>query len=179
MEELLILVDQHDQAIGTGAKMAVHRDGLLHRAFSIFVFDNSGRLLLQQRAAGKNHSGNRWSNTCCGHPRYGESIEVAAHRRLSEEMGFHCRLQEVAALTYHLPMSNQLIEHEYNHIFAGVFNGEPAPDPAEAADWSWIEGPALRTATETAAATFTAWFIAILNAFGPDCLDLWKLQAQK
>jgi isopentenyl-diphosphate delta-isomerase len=179
MEDVLILVDRHDHAVGTGNKLQVHQDGALHRAFSIFVFDRRGRLLLQQRAVEKYHSGGLWTNTCCGHPCHGETDDVAAHRRLAEEMGFDCDLQEVAAITYHAQVSNNLIEHEYDHIYVGLFDGDPTPDPGEASNWVWVETPAVLKLIETQPDTFTAWFRKILHEAGDGCLELWKVQVQK
>lgn len=120
MEEL-VLVDEYDRATGTAEKMQVHRDGLLHRAFSIFIFDLKGRLLLQKRALGKYHSQGLWTNTCCGHPRPGEPTLAAARRRLLEEMGIDCPvLMEVEAFVYRTQVSNGLIENEYDHIYVGL-----------------------------------------------------------
>jgi isopentenyl-diphosphate delta-isomerase len=178
MEEVLILVDQHDHAVGIGEKLQVHRDGVLHRAFSIFVFDRHGRLLLQQRASDKYHSGGLWTNTCCGHPRHGESNDAAAHRRLREEMGFDCKLQKVAAITYRAQVSNDLIEHEYDHIYIGLFDGDPVPDPNEASNWAWVKTAALLKLIETQPHTFTVWFKKILDEADAGCLDLWKREAQ-
>lgn len=179
MEEVLILVDQHDHAVGVGNKLQVHQDGILHRAFSIFVFDSHGRLLLQQRAADKYHSGGLWTNTCCGHPRHGENNDAAAHRRLKEEMGFDCDLSKVAVITYQAQVSNNLIEHEYDHIYAGMFERDPVPDPAEASNWIWIETPTLLALIKTQPNIFTVWLKKILNEADDNCLDLWQIQAKK
>ena len=122
LQEMLILVDAKDRMIGSGEKLMVHEQGLLHRAFSIFVFNNDGRLMLQNRARDKYHSPGLWTNTCCGHPRPGEDTLAAAHRRLLEEMGFDCELKEMKTISYCSDVQNDLIEHEYNHIFVGVFN---------------------------------------------------------
>lgn len=162
MEELLILVDQHDQAIGTDYKSSVHRQGLLHRAFSIFVFDRRGRLMLQRRAQTKYHSAGLWTNTCCGHPRPGEATEDAATRRLEEEMGFTCPLHEVTALTYQAEVPGGLIEHEFDHIYIGGFDGEPLANPDEAAQWCWSETHALEQWLTAEPEVFTAWFKVIL-----------------
>lgn len=178
-EERLTLVDEYDFPIGFGNKLQVHQDGTLHRAFSIFVFDSHGHLLLQQRAADKYHSGGLWTNTCCGHPRHGENTDVAAHRRLREEMGFDCVLQKVTTITYKARVSNNLVEHEYDHVFIGLFNGAPAPNPDEASDWRWIETPTLLEMIETQPDVFTVWFKTILNEADDGCLELWKMLAQK
>lgn len=162
-EERLVLVDEHDQAVGTGSKLSVHQEGLLHRAFSVFIFNGQGQLMLQQRALGKYHSGGLWTNTCCGHPRPGEAVMEAAHRRLQEEMGFDCPLQEVSQLTYRAQVSSTLIEHEFDHVFVGQFDGEVRPDPDEARDWEWIGIEALNHQIKHTPALFTVWFKAILE----------------
>jgi isopentenyl-diphosphate delta-isomerase len=138
MSEQLILVDEHDRAIGTEEKLRTHEKGLLHRAFSIFVFNHKNELMLQQRAFSKYHSPGLWSNTCCGHPRPGEITEAAAKRRLQEEMGFGCFLKEVTQFTYKVAFSNSLFEHEFLHVFIGSFEGQPIVNPDEAADWKWM-----------------------------------------
>lgn len=177
MEESLILVDRNDQQIGTGHKLPIHREGLLHRAFSLFIFDGQGRLMLQQRALSKYHSGGLWTNSCCGHPRPGESTAQAAHRRLGEEMGFDCPLEEVTTLIYKSEVSGDLIEHEFDHIFIGRFDGEPEVNPEEAAQWRWIETSELLQWIDAEPEAFTVWFKTILSA--PACqLEQWRLRAQ-
>lgn len=137
MTERVILVDEHDNEIGTEEKIAAHRKGLLHRAFSILVFDSRGRILLQQRAAMKYHWPLAWANTCCSHPRPGEDVLSAAHRRLQEEMGFDCPLEERFTFTYRAVHENGLIEHEFDHVFFGWFDGTPQPDNEEVAAYEW------------------------------------------
>ncbi len=156
--ERVILVDESDREVGTDEKAAAHAAGRLHRAFSIFVFDRTGRLMLQRRAAGKYHSAGRWSNTCCGHPRPGETVEQAAHRRLREEMGFDCRLVEVARYRYTAHLEGGLVENEIDHLFAGEFDGPPSPDPAEAESWRWADPRRLLRQIAAAPQRFTAWF---------------------
>lgn len=119
MTENVILVDKNDQPIGQGEKTAVHKAGQLHRAFSILIFNDKGKLLLQQRAKGKYHCPRLWSNTCCSHPRPGEDILVAAHRRLQEEMGFDCPLEDKFSFIYKVKFDNGLTEHEYDHVLIG------------------------------------------------------------
>jgi len=155
--ERVILVDEEDRDLGADEKAAAHAAGRLHRAFSIFVFDRSGRLLLQRRAAGKYHSGGQWSNTCCGHPRPGEELEEAARRRLREEMGFECPLVKVGTYRYTARLDNGLIENELDHLLAGEFDGAPAPDPGEAEDWRWVDPDALRREIAAASQRFTPW----------------------
>src|SRR6266545_5866525 len=161
--EWVILVNEEDRAVGREEKIAAHAAGLLHRAFSIFVFDPSGRLLLQRRASGKYHSAGRWSNTCCGHPRPEESLEGAAHRRLREEMGFSCPLTRIAAYRYRAALDNGLVENEVDHLLVGEFDGEPSPDPGEAAEWRWVDPGAIRRDALSVPSRYTVWF--------PGCLE--------
>lgn len=160
MAEEVILVDEQDRAIGAAEKLEVHRDGgRLHRAFSIFVFDSSGRLLLQQRAAGKYHFALRWSNTCCGHPRPGEDTLDAARRRLTEEFGFRCELRETGTLMYRaMDLGSGLTEHEFLHVFVGRFDDEPRPDPSEIAAFRWIDRTSLDAELAARPEAFTPWF---------------------
>lgn len=178
MDELLILVDANDQQVGVATKLQTHQAGLLHRAFSLFVFDSNGRLLLQRRAQGKYHSGGLWTNSCCGHPRDGERTDDAAHRRLGEEMGFDCALQEVTAFTYEARVPGGLIEHEFDHVFIGRHDGEPVPNPAEASDWMWIEPRQLLSWMNAEPDLFTVWFKTILVSSGNQ-LTQWSQQAQR
>lgn len=138
LEEQLILVDVEDREIGQMEKMRVHELGLLHRAFSVFVFNSRGELMLQQRAMEKYHSAGLWSNTCCSHPRAGEETPDAASRRLQEEMGFHCELEPLFSFMYKAPFDNGLTEHEFDHVFVGHSDRLPAPDPLEVMDWRHI-----------------------------------------
>lgn len=147
--EQLILVDASDRELGVGEKMEVHRAGALHRAFSVFVFDGRGRLLMQKRAADKYHSAGLWSNTACGHPRPGEETQSAAHRRLFEEMGFDCELRWAFEFIYRAELDGALVEHEYDHVFVGTYDEDPAPDPSEVAEWRWVTmGELLRGLNE-------------------------------
>ena len=116
-EEILILVDKNDQPQGTMPKMQAHREGQLHRAFSVMIYNNKGELLIQKRAATKYHSAGLWANSCCGHPRIGEDNLVAAKRRLKEELGFSCELKKIGEVCYELSLENGLHEHEYTHVF--------------------------------------------------------------
>lgn len=154
----VILVDENDQEIGTMAKLTAHREGRLHRAVSAFVFNQDGHLLLQQRAQEKYHSAGLWSNTCCGHPLPGETALAAMHRRLKEEMGFDCDLQEVHAFSYRVEFANGLIEHEFDHVFVGRFDGVPRPDPQEAIAWQWMALPVLEEEMRADPDKYTYWF---------------------
>ena len=162
-DTLLITVDTEDRETGVIAKMEAHRKGILHRAFSIFVFDEGDRLLLQRRATDKYHSGGLWSNTCCGHPKPGESLLDAAHRRLREEMGFDCPLRAEFGFVYRASLDGGLVEHEFDHVVVGWFQGNPAPDPREVDEWRWAFAPAVQAQLAGAPEAFTAWFRVALD----------------
>ena len=139
MEEFVVLVDQNDQKLGLMEKQQAHIAGLLHRAFSVFVFNSKGELMIQQRAASKYHSPTLWTNTCCSHPRDNETYEQAAHRRLEEEMGFDCELEYKFNFIYKAHLENDLIEHELDHVFIGTFDDEPKLNPDEVMAYRWVE----------------------------------------
>ncbi|MCF4998526.1 isopentenyl-diphosphate Delta-isomerase [Pseudomonas syringae] len=172
--EELILVDTQDESVGQAEKMDVHRQGLLHRAFSIFIFDRQGRLLLQQRALGKYHSQGLWTNTCCGHPRPGERTVEAAKRRLIEEMGLMCDLLEVHAFIYHEQVTNDLIEHEYDHVYVGQSAVDPQANPEEALDWKWVTLTELARDITDEPQAYTVWFRKILKEQGIDAVRIWR-----
>lgn len=155
--EEVVLVDEDDQAIGTMEKHEAHRQGRLHRAFSIFLFDAEGRILLQQRASNKYHSAALWTNTCCGHPRPGERLATAAKRRLHEEMGLMADLDHRFAFTYKAAVGNGLTEHEFDHVFLGRATTTPTPDPGEAQDWRPAGINELSAEMEDHPERFTAW----------------------
>ena len=157
--ERVILVDADDNPQGDGDKLDVHRLGQLHRAFSIFIFNAKGDVLLQRRADAKYHFAGRWSNSCCGHPRPGEPTARAAVRRLGEELGFQTPLSEQMQLVYRAedPESG-LIEHEYLHVFRGRFMDDPRPDPAEVGAWRWTPVGAVRRGLVKSPHFFTPWF---------------------
>jgi isopentenyl-diphosphate delta-isomerase len=167
--ERVVLVDDTDRAIGTEEKMEAHRAGLLHRAFSIFVFRRSGELLLQRRSRAKYHSGGLWSNTCCGHPRPGEALEVAARRRLGEEMGFECPLVARSVVRYRAELDHGLVENEIDHVLTGVYEEDPRPDPGEASEWRWVDDASLRVRMVEHPERFTVWLRRILE--GSAALD--------
>lgn len=158
MSNEVILVDEHDAAIGVGEKLAVHREGKLHRAFSIFVFNVKGELLLQKRADGKYHSGGLWSNTCCSHPRPDEDINQAVHQRLKEEMGFDCELKEIFTFTYRTEFPNGLIENELDHVFVGQSDATPVLNPEEAEDWRWADPQSVLADMQKNPDLYTYWF---------------------
>ncbi len=156
-DDTVILIDKNDKEIGFGKKIEVHKKNKLHRAFSIFVFNSKGELLLQQRAKSKYHSGGLWTNTCCSHPRPGESIEKAAHRRLKEEMGFDCEVKELFGFYYNGKLDNDFFEHEYDHVLIGNFDGEPEPNPGEVDGWKWIGLEELRKDIQKNPDNYTYW----------------------
>lgn len=178
----VILVDTLDRAVGVAEKGAAHRAGLLHRAFSIIVYDRAGRMLLQQRAHSKYHCGGLWSNTCCSHPRPGEDTEAAAHRRLLEEMGFDCPLERVHDFVYRVDVNNGLVEHEYDHVFIGRCDASPRHDPDEVHAWRWIEPVELERETSLRPEHFTYWFRRCLEEMPApvplDCSDPGKWGAR-
>ncbi|MCA6503311.1 MAG: isopentenyl-diphosphate Delta-isomerase [Pseudanabaena sp.] len=157
LEEKIILVDTSDRQIGTAEKLQAHRDGLLHRAFSIFVLNSQDQLLLQKRAKHKYHSGGLWTNTCCSHPRDEEPNLIAAHRRLQEEMGFDCELQELFSFVYRAELDHNLIEYEFDHVFVGYSDREPVLNPEEAEDWKWIDLAVLQADIRKHPETYTYW----------------------
>jgi isopentenyl-diphosphate Delta-isomerase len=154
--EYVILVDAQDREIGQMEKQEAHVKGVLHRAFSVFVFNSAGELILQRRAWGKYHSGGLWTNTCCSHPRPGESVELAAHRRLREEMGFDCELEHAFSFIYEQQVG-ELVEHELDHVFVGRFDGVPEVNPEEVAEWIAVDMEALSLEIEEDPEAFTIW----------------------
>lgn len=160
--ERVILVDEHDRERGSATKAEAHRSGVLHRAFSVLVFNRRDEILLQQRALRKYHSGGLWSNTCCGHPRPGEDTGAAARRRLNEEMGFECELRRRFAFHYRVELARGLSEHEYDHVFVGTYDGDPRPDPDEVEAWRWVPMNAVHREVAEAAERYTHWFRLIL-----------------
>ena len=163
MTTRVVLVDEEDRPIGTADKLEAHRQGLLHRAFSVFILDSEGRMLIQRRAEDKYHSGGLWSNACCSHPAPEEPVKVAAARRLGEEMGFECALSRAGTLLYRADVGGGLTEHELDHLLIGHWEGIPAPDPAEVMDWWWIEPGELRREMAAAPERFTYWFRVALE----------------
>lgn len=154
----IVLVDEQDRPVGQGEKMAVHREGLLHRAFSVFIFDAAGRMLLQQRAKGKYHGGLLWTNACCSHPFPGEEVLQAAERRLREELGFTTPLHKIFDFVYHAEVENGLIEHEYDHVFAGTYSQAIQADGAEVAAYAYRTMDQIREELSRNPSQFTSWF---------------------
>jgi isopentenyl-diphosphate Delta-isomerase len=158
MDEMLILVDEKDRQTGSASKSDVHARGLLHRAFSVFIFNSKGELLLQQRAMSKYHSAGLWTNTCCGHPVNGEPVNEAAKRRLGEEMNMNVHLLEICTFTYKAQFENGLIENEVDHIYYGVSDERPLPNPDEVSEWKYITTAELIDDIKINPSHYTAWF---------------------
>jgi isopentenyl-diphosphate delta-isomerase len=157
MNDYLILVDENDKPWGKLEKLMVHELGLLHRAFSVFIFNMQGELLLQQRADDKYHSGGLWTNTCCSHPRFGEEISWAIERRLQEEMGMSCITEFAFSFTYKTKFNNGLIEHELDHVYFGVTNELPFPDKSEVKSYQYMDFQNLETDILIHPENYTEW----------------------
>ena len=154
----VILVTERDETLSSMEKIEAHEKGLLHRAFSVFIFNKKGELLLQQRAATKYHGALLWSNTCCSHPFPKESVESAASRRLQEELGFSTSLKKIFSFIYHAEVENGLIEHEYDHVFAGEYEGNITLNPEEVKAYEYRSLKEIKTAFLQEPANFTSWF---------------------
>lgn len=174
MEEKIILVDENDKEIGSGEKLKVHREGKIHRAFSVFIFNSRRELMLQERARSKYHSGGLWTNTCCSHPRVGEKIENAIHRRLRDEMGFDCEVKEIFSFIYKVKLDHGLWEHEFDHVFVGRFDGEPKINPEEADSWKWIDLNKIEKDISENPKKYTEWFKIAVNKNGKMLLEAAK-----
>jgi isopentenyl-diphosphate delta-isomerase len=165
MRQEVILVDKSDRAVGTEEKIKAHELGLLHRAFSVFVINNKHELLLQKRASHKYHSPGLWTNTCCSHPAPGEALQIAAEKRLLEEMGFTCSLSWLFKFMYKASFENNLIEHELDHIFLGEYNANPIPNPQEVDDWRWENIDSLRIDLKKNPHQYSFWLCYIYDRF--------------
>ncbi len=165
IEEQVILVNENDEQIGLMPKMEAHEKALLHRAFSVFVFNDENELLLQQRAADKYHSPLLWTNSCCSHQRNGESNLEAGKRRLQEEMGFVCELKEVTSFIYKAPFDNGLTEHELDHIMIGNFNDNPVINREEVESFKWMTVEEVKEDMVKHPAIYTAWFKIIFEKY--------------
>jgi isopentenyl-diphosphate Delta-isomerase len=174
IEDQVILVDKYDNETGVTGKMRAHKEGLLHRAFSVFLFNDEGDLLLQQRAYHKYHSGGLWTNTCCSHPRPGEEIHEAAHRRLKEEMGITgVELLDAFNFIYFAELNDELKEHEFDYVLIGKFNGRPNPDKEEVNDWHWISPATLLTDVEVNPKAYTFWFKEVIERVLAHCQSIF------
>ena len=165
VEDQVILVDEDDKALGLMPKMEAHEKGLLHRAFSVFIFNDANELMLQQRALNKYHSPGLWTNSCCSHQRDGESSIEAGIRRLQEEMGFRTSLKETTWFIYKTPFDNGLTEHELDHILVGHYNGIPEINKAEVAAWRWMPLEAVKNDILENPNSYTSWFKIIFEKF--------------
>lgn len=164
-EEQVILVNENDEKIGLMPKLEAHEKGLLHRAFSVFVFNEKNELMLQQRALHKYHSPGLWTNTCCSHQRDGETSLEAGKRRLFEEMGFETPLKESISFIYTAPFDNGLTEHEFDHILLGTYTKEPFINESEVAAWKWMSLEDVKKDIEAQPELYTAWFKIIFDKF--------------
>lgn len=164
-EEKVILVNEKDEQIGLMEKMEAHEKALLHRAFSVFVFNDKGELMIQQRAHSKYHSPGLWTNTCCSHQREGETNVEAGKRRLQEEMGFSTDLKETISFIYRAPFDNGLTEHEYDYILVGNYEGEPDLNPDEVADWKWVSLDWIQKDMKDHPEIYTEWFKIIFDKY--------------
>ena len=163
MHSEVIIVDENDIEIGTMEKMEAHRKGLLHRAFSVLIFNSKGELLLQQRALHKYHSPGLWANTCCSHPRKGEDLIAAAKRRLNEEMGFVCDLTVAGHFIYRCDFDNGLTEHEFDYVLKGIYDNDPVINPDEVMNYKWSNIDLLKKEFELNPSLFTFWFKELLQ----------------
>lgn len=161
----VILVNERDEWLGLEEKLEAHKRGLLHRAFSVFVLNSNDEILLQKRAEHKYHSGGLWSNTCCSHPRAGESTLSAAHRRLQEEMGFDCEMEKIFTFRYRAEVDNMLIENEYDHVYVGYYDGEPQVNGEEVAGYKFVSAAVLAEWVNKEPESFTVWFRMVLPKF--------------
>lgn len=158
MMQEVILVNEQDHEQGVMEKMEAHEKGLLHRAFSVFIFNKKGDMLLQRRALTKYHSGGLWTNACCSHPQPGETADAAAQRRLQEELGFSLPVEKVFDFVYRADFENGLTEHEFDHVFVGQYNGPIHPNPEEVMDFRYVSMESLRAHLEREPQLYTAWF---------------------
>ena len=163
MKEIIICVDRNDKEIGYIEKIDAHIKGVLHRALSIFIFNDKNEVLLQKRYSGKYHSPGLWTNTCCTHPNKNESTIIAANRRLEEEMGFSCNVKEVFSFVYHVEFDNNLIEHEFDHVFFGRYNGDIKINPLEVEDYKWISLNEIIEDLKIHPNNYTFWFKYIID----------------
>ncbi|HYC41303.1 MAG TPA: isopentenyl-diphosphate Delta-isomerase [Chitinophagaceae bacterium] len=170
MEPNVILVDEEDRPVGVASKSEAHRDGLLHRAFSVFIFDREGKMLIHQRAADKYHSGGLWTNACCSHPRPGEETLDAARRRLVEELGISADLSFLFSFLYQSELGEGIWEHEFDHVFVGEYEGPLEVNAGEVSDHRYESMENVRQGIEETPEKYSTWFRL---AF-PKVFDWWK-----
>lgn len=171
-EEFVILVDEQDRELGIMEKMEAHQKGVLHRALSVLVLNSRGEMLLQKRAESKYHSGGLWTNTCCSHPRPGESTPDAAVRRLNEEMGISISLKSVGTFIYQANLDKGLTEHEFDYVFTGIFDGKPNVNAQEVSDWKFVSLKELQLDVEKNPNHYTEWFKIILEKWNSKTISL-------
>lgn len=172
MKEFITLVDENDQPLGPMEKLEAHEKGLLHRAFSVFVFNSKGEVLLQQRAVDKYHSAGLWSNTCCSHPSYEEPILDAVKRRMKEEMNMQVEVEFQFKFIYKAPLENKLTEHEVDHVYFGFTDDEPKINIEEVKDWKYMSMDALEKELKTHPENYSQW----LNICFPQVAKAWQRQ---
>ena len=165
MEEKVILVNEKDDQLGLMGKLEAHKKAVLHRAFSVFIFNKQGELLLQQRALDKYHSPGLWTNTCCSHQRDGESNIEAGKRRLFEEMGFSCDIEELFWFVYKAPFDNGLTEHELDHVMMGYYDQDPDINRAEVASFKWMSLHDVKEDIAKHPELYTEWFKIIFKEY--------------
>ena len=165
LEDLVILVDENDNQIGLMPKLEAHQKAILHRAFSVFIFNKKNELMLQKRASTKYHSPGLWTNTCCSHQRQSETNIEAGKRRLKEEMGFETELKEVTSFIYKTPFDNGLYEHEFDHVLVGYFDNDPLINLEEVEDWKWMNLEDVRADINLNPQEYTVWFKIIFDKF--------------
>ena len=170
-EEYVVLVNERDEVLGTMPKMEAHEKGVLHRAFSVFIVNKAGEIMLQQRAGHKYHSPLLWTNTCCSHQRDGEGNIEAGKRRLQEEMGFTTDLKELFSFIYKAPFDNGLTEHELDHVMIGYYDDVPVLNQDEVADWAWEKPEAIKDDMKQNPDKYTAWFKIIFERFYDHILE--------
>ncbi|RFC55725.1 isopentenyl-diphosphate Delta-isomerase [Brumimicrobium aurantiacum] len=161
----VVLVDENDRVLGTMEKLKAHQDGLLHRAFSVVIFNDKNEMLIHKRASDKYHCGGLWTNTCCSHPRLEETVKEGALRRMNEEMGFTTSIHYIGQFIYKTAFENGLTEHELDHLFVGRFNGEPKPNPEEVEDFRYVTIDELKADIEKHPENYTVWFKEIVDKY--------------
>jgi isopentenyl-diphosphate delta-isomerase len=165
IEDKVILVDINDNQVGLMPKLEAHQKGVLHRAFSVFIFNKNGELMLQRRSLGKYHSPGLWTNTCCSHQREGESNIESGKRRLNEEMGFITELTEKTSFIYKTKFDNGLTEHEFDHILVGYFDNSPYINSEEVDTWKWMSMDSVQDDINESPENYTAWFKIIFKKY--------------
>ncbi len=163
MRNKVVLVNNDDEITGSAPKLEAHHTGLLHRAFSVVIYNSKGEILLQQRALEKYHSAGLWSNTCCSHPQPGENIQDSAEQRLYEEMSFRAQLKYAGKFQYRVSLENNMVENEIDYVFTGHYDGPVSPDPDEVAQYKWVSPDLLLRELEAAPHLYTYWLPLVLK----------------